>query len=174
MTQNVTHEQVYSQINNGDIMFVANFNHLVARLIQFATRSPYSHVAILFWVTTPGGAKRLMVVEAQGGTTLRVQDFDFYSDRPLQIVAAPKDFSSYESVALAHIGEIKYGYIEALYSGVRDFFFDYLNIKLPQKTFKGEICSEFVARVLGLTSTDVTPQDVFNELNAPVKFNVVG
>lgn len=174
MPQTLTHKEVYNEINNGDIMFVANYKHIVARIISFATNSPYSHVAILFWVTTPSGDKRLMVVEAQGGTTLRVQDFDFYRDRPLQIVSSPKDFLSYEKVALAKIGQIKYGYGEALYSGLRDFCFTYLGFKLPQKTFDGEICSEFVARCLGLLSTDATPQDVFNELNQPVKFIVNG
>jgi len=172
--QNVTHEQVYSQINNGDLMFVANFDHISSRLIQFATRSPYSHVAILFWVTTPAGDKRLMVVECQGGTTKRVQDFDFYLKRPLNIVAAPKDWASYEAAALEYVGVIKYGYIEALYSGFRDFFYDYLGIKIPKLNFKGEICSEFVARVLGMTSEDVTPADLFKALNAPIKFNVAG
>lgn len=172
--QSVTHEEVYSQINNGDIMFVANFNHPLARVIQFATRSPYSHIAILFWVTVPGGDKRLMVIEAQGGTTRRVQDFDFYCKRPLQIVAAPKDWMSYESTALEYIGEEKYGYFEAFYSGLRDFCYTYFGISLPKKDFKGEICSEFVARCLGLNSINVTPQDVFTELNLPIKFSVNG
>lgn len=172
--QSVTHEEVYSQINNGDVMFVANFNHIISRLIQFATRSPYSHVAILFWVQIPGGDKRLMVIESQGGTTRRVQDFDFYCNYPLQIVAAPKDWMSYEATALEYIGQVNYGYFEAFYSGLRDFFFKYLGIKLPKKDFKGEICSEFVARCLGLPSEDVTPQDVFTELNLPVKFSVNG
>src|SRR5271157_2370344 len=99
MAQTVTHDQVYDQINNGDIMFVANYDHIMSRIIQFATRSQYSHCAILFWVQVPDGTKRLMVVEAQGGTTLRVQDFDFYRKRPLNILAAPKEFVSYSSVA---------------------------------------------------------------------------
>jgi hypothetical protein len=174
MSQSLTHAQVYSQINNGDLMFVSNFNHISARIIQFVTRSSYSHVGILFWIVTPYGNKRLMVAEAQGGTPLRVQDFDFYCRRPLHIVAAPKDFITYENVALTGIGQIKYGYLDALYTGVRDFFFNYLNIKLPQKDFHGEICSEYVARVLQMPSTDLSPQDLFNELKATVKFSVDG
>lgn len=170
----VTHEQVYSQINNGDLMYVSNWNHILPRIIQFLTKSKFSHVGILFWVQTPNEQKRLMIVEAQGGTTLRVQDFDFYRKRPIAITAGPKDWASYEAVALAHIGEVKYSYLEAAYTGIRDFFFNYLKIKLPQKNFCGEICSEFVARVLGLPSTDISPQDLFEELNLPVKFDVIG
>lgn len=174
MVQNVTHAQVYSQINDGDLMYVSNFDHILARAIQFATKSSFSHVAICFWMTAPGGDKRLMVVEAQGGTTLRVQDFDFYCRRPLAIVAAPKPFAGYESIALARVGEVPYGYIEALYVGLRDFCWDYLGIHLPQKNFRGEICSEFVGRCLGLDSSDISPQDLFNEIGAPIKFNVNG
>lgn len=174
MVQLVTHEQVYSQINNGDIMFVANFNHLLARIIRFVTRSKYSHVAILFWATVPGGGKRLMVVESQGGTTRRVQDFDFYCKRSLHIIAAPKDWMSYESVALEYIGEVNYSYLDALYVGIRDFCFKYLGFKLPQRDFPGEICSEFVARCLGIQFTDQSPQDLFDQLKLPVKFSVQG
>lgn len=172
MTQTVTHDQVYDQVNNGDIMFVDSWDHPLPRLIQFFTKSRFSHVGILFWVTIPGGQKRLMIVEAQGGTTLRVQDFDFYRDRPLAIVESPKDWTSYESTALAQIGDVKYSYVEALYAGLRDFCLNHLRLTLPKKNFSGEICSEFVARCLGLDSADVSPQDVFVELNKPIKFVV--
>jgi hypothetical protein len=170
----VTHEQVYSQINNGDIMYVDNWGHVLPRLIQFFTKSRFSHVGILFWMVTPLGQKRLMIVEAQGGTTLRVQDFDFYCKRPLAIVAAPKDWSTYEAAALERIGQVKYSYLEAIYVGLRDFCFKYLGFRLPKRDFPGEICSEFVARCLGLDSVALSPQDLFDEIGQPVKFTVRG
>lgn len=175
MAQTLTHDQVYDQLKDGDIMFVADFDHVLPRLIQFFTRSHYSHCAILFWVQIPGRTKRLMVVEAQGGTTRRIQDFDYYCKRKLHIVAAPKDFSSYQDVALARIGQVKYGYIKALYVGLRDFFWDYLKIKLPLSDVQAnhEICSEFVGRCLGLNAQDMSPQDLFEAINKPVEFIVV-
>lgn len=174
MAQCLTHEQVYKQINNGDIMFVANFNRLLARIIRFVTRSKYSHVGILFWVEVPGGQKRLMIIESQGGTTLRVQDYDYYCNRQLEIVASPKDWLSYEDTALKYVGQTKYGYLEAIYVGLRNFFFKYLGIRLPKKDFPGEICSEFVARCLDLDSVAISPQDLFDEIGQPVKFIVNG
>src|SRR5665213_3351612 len=174
MTQTVTHDQVVDQINNGDIMFVDGWDHPLPRLIQFFTKSRFSHVGILFWMQTPAGKKELMIIEAQGGTPLRIQDFEYYHSRPLAIVAAPKDWNSYEVIALARVGLVKYSYGEAMYAGLRDFSFNHFGWKLAQKTFKGEICSEFVARILGLPSNDASPQDVFVALNAPIKFYVTG
>lgn len=163
-----------SQIQDGDIIFVANKKTIVARVIQFFTQSHYSHVCIAFWVTI-AGVDRLMVVEAQGGTKRRVLNASFYDRFDLDVVKAPKDWNSYANEALSKIGEAKYGYFEAAYVGLREFLLKKFNIKLPRKNIDSdeEICSEFVASLLGLAEVNVSPQALWVELGSKVDLRII-
>ena len=171
MINYISHEEAYNQIQDGDIMFVANATNFVARLIRWATKSTYSHCAFLFWVEV-AGMKRILVVEQQGGTRRRLLNSEYYDDQELHIISNPQPWKDQAPKALERIGVVPYSYFEAAYTGVRDFLFRSVGIQLPAFDFPGEICSEFVARVLGLEFKDLSPQDLFDQLHAPVRLYV--
>ena len=168
-----TYDKARNQINNGDIIFVRKKKTLVAKIIQFFTRSEYSHCAIAFWIEI-AGVNRLMVVEAQGKTKRRILNLSFYKEFDLDVVKVPVPWDSYANEALSKIGVTKYGYISALYVGLREFLLKECNIKLPQKDVDSddEICSEFIAKVLKLPETVVSPQGLWEELGKKVDIRI--
>ena len=161
--QPVTYAQARSQIQSGDIVFIRNRTGLISRIIQFATKSHYSHVGIAFWLTT-GDARRLMMVEAQGGTDRRVLNLSYYENEQLDIVSAPKPWKDVDETALSKLGKVPYGYVEAIYVGIREFLLKYFNVNIPREKFPGEICSEFVAHVYELPESNISPQLLYEEL----------
>jgi len=171
MVQYISHEEAYNLIEDGDIMFVANAPGFFGQLIRWATKSTYSHCAFLFWVEV-AGMKRILIVEQQGGTKRRLLNSEYYDDRELHIISNPQPWKDQAPKALERIGLVPYSYVEAIYTGLRDFLFRSVGIQLPALNFPGEICSEFVARVLGLDSKDVSPQDLFDQLHAPIRLYV--
>ena len=66
MSTTISYEKIRNYIKDGDVVFVANKSTIVAKVIQFFTRSRYSHVGFAFWIEA-AGRDRLMMVEAQGG-----------------------------------------------------------------------------------------------------------
>lgn len=150
-------------IGNGDIVFVKGKRNFLARLIRFATRSHYSHAGIAFWANI-GGRDRLMIVEAQGGTRRRILNLSFYSGSELVIVKAPRAWEEYQEEAVERIGKVEYGWTDAIYVGIRELFLKYFHIKLPRANFGGEICSEFIAKMLNLPEKNVSPQLLMEQL----------
>jgi len=149
-------------IKDGDIIFVRGINAL-DKLICRYTNSNYSHVAIACWATIDG-QKRLMVVEAQGNTNRRLTNLSFYANLSFDVISAPVQFTKYSVDALSGLAYVKYSYITAFYTGLRDWLLHKFHWTLPSYNFSGEICSEFVGRELGLQSTDTSPQDIYNQL----------
>lgn len=159
----VSYEKARMSIGDGDIVFIKNRKGPLSRIVQFFTRSRYSHVGMAFWMTA-GGVARLMMVEAQGGTDRRIVNLSKYKHDDLDVVHAPKLWGVVANDALSHLSEVPYGYLDALYLGVVEFFQKYFDINLPRKDFPGEICSEFVARVYDLPEHRVSPQSLMDEL----------
>ena len=164
-----------SQINDGDIVFMAHRKTIPAFLIHLFTRSIYSHCNMAFWIDTPAG-RRLLAVEAQGGTTRRVLNLSYYENLcDMHVVSPPKDWKTVVApVALVELGLIKYGYFEALYVGFREFLLKYFGIKIKEERL-GEICSEFIARVNQLPDQQISPQLLMQELNGeghPIKLMI--
>lgn len=151
-----------SKIKDGDIVFMKNRGK-VSRLVQFLTHSSYSHVGIAFWARI-GDNYRVMIIESQRGTKRRIQNLSVYSDNDLDILPAPTEFMMYEEQAFSELGIKKYNSIEAIYIGIREFLFKTLKWRLPSAKFSGEICSEFIARLLELSNTDVSPQGLYEQL----------
>lgn len=160
----LTYEQVREIAEDGDIVFVhGSWKRPLQAAIMFLTRSEYSHCFIVFWVQTHTG-RRLLVVEAQGGTKRRILNASFYENRTLSLVRAPKEWGTVEAAALASVGKKGYGYFDALYVGIRDFLWKALNIRIPSNDFPSEICSEFIARVYDLPQKNVSPQGLLEML----------
>jgi hypothetical protein len=169
----LTQDQALGQIKDGDLMFVSKHRNIVSAAIRFVTKSHFSHCAICFWVDI-AGIPRLLVIEARGGAERRLVSFQEYETYDRTIVAAPKPWQTYAASAVHEIGNVPYSYLEATYVGIREFLSKYLGIKIKQRDFSGEICSEFIARMLGMSSVDVSPEDLYEQVlsTSSVRFNI--
>jgi len=164
MVQVMSYDDARDLIQDGDIVFVAKKNSIMSSIIEFVTKSHFSHCFIVFWVEV-AGQKRLMCVESQGGTTRRVLNLSYYKNLDLYVVTPTKPWPTVADVALAKLGKEDYGYLEVAYVGLREFLLTRFNIKLPYLSVgKGQICSEFVASVFDLPEKLVSPQLLFDEL----------
>ena len=130
---------------------------------MFVTDSPFSHVCIAFWVDTPSG-KRLMCVEAQERSRRRIFALSYYEGSEMTIIAAPKPWEDVRAAALMHVGQAQYGWLEAIYVGVRELIERKTRIKLPMRGFAREFCSAFVANIYQLDRRDVSPQALYEQL----------
>jgi len=162
----LSYESARDQIKNGDIIFVHGIKSIVDRAIMFFTRSSYVHVGIAFWIMTDEtSSKRLMIVEAQGGTKRRIINLSYYRQYGFDVVNSPISWNEIQNMALEQIGIEKYSMVTAFYVGLREFLLRRFNIKLPKSNFPGEICSEFVARLEKLTPTEISPEMLFENLS---------
>lgn len=162
--ETITYDQARDKINDGDIIFIRNAFTFTSKIIRLFTRSKYSHVGIAFWAII-GGEERLMIVEAQGGTRRRIVNMSFYAKNQIDVVAAPRPWPEYAKRALENIGLEEYGWFEAIYVGIRESLLTYLNIILSPKDLPGEICSEYVAKMLDFPVPHVSPQGLMTQLN---------
>ena len=162
-----TYETARKLIQNGDIVFIRNKHGILPWIIRLFTSSRYSHVGIAFWVTVEH-TKRLMIAETQGGSNRRILNLSYYLSSEMDIIKAPVPWGDYFEIALHKLGEIKYGWLEAGYIGLRELCIKRLNIRLPIKKFHGEICSEYVANMLisklPYLETGVSPQGLFEQI----------
>lgn len=158
------YEEARPYIEDGDIVFIhGSWKHPISALIMWFTKSHFSHVCIAFKMTT-GGTDRLMCVEAQGSTRRRILNLSFYDDRLVTVIKAPKLWNDIQDKALNRVGIAKYNFIAAAYVGVREYMLKTVNVHLPSLNMRYEICSEFVADVLGLPETEISPQVLYEEL----------
>ena len=109
---------------------------------------------------------RLMIVEAQGRTVRRILNMSYYKEVDFDVYSAPLDWTSVCDSALQGVGTEKYGYIDALWVGVREKMSVMFNMKLPHFKFSGQICSEFVASLYRINPSEVSPQGLVNELES--------
>jgi len=164
--QILTYEQARTVIQDGDIVFFHGFSswkHPIETLIRFVTNSPFTHVNIAFWVDV-AGKSRLMAVEAQGGTKRRIISMSHYADKPMTVVEGVKNWNLLADDALSRIELQRYSYFTAVYAGLRDFSVNVFGIKLPKMNHPGEICSEFCAKMQGLSETDLSPGALYDAL----------
>lgn len=158
------YEDVRQVVRDGDIVFIhGSWNRPIQALIMFFTGSEFSHCAIAFWIDTPSG-KRLMCVEAQGMSRRRILTLSYYDDAAMTIIPAPKPWTQVRHIALEEIGKKQYGMFEAIYVGIQEFIHRHTGRHLPRLNMKGEICSEFIAKVYDLEDRDVSPQKLYEQL----------
>lgn len=157
----LTYEELRLIARDGDIFFIhVNKKNILSRVTSLVTRSPLTHAAFLFWYKD-----RLMVSESttRGGT--RIVTASHYSNKLFEHIVAPIKWNKIEEQALERSGTANYGWFSALYIGLREFLFMHFNIKLPQdKHNRNKACSEFVAEVLSLEDTDVSPGKLYKIL----------
>lgn len=150
----LTYEELRLIAKDGDVFFLhVDKKNILSRITAFFTKSPLTHAAFLFWYKD-----RLMVCESttHGGT--RIATASHYSNRSFEYVPAPIVWSKLEQKALERSGTADYGWFSATYIGIREFMLTHFNIRLPQdKSNKNKACSEFVAGVLELDDTDISP-----------------
>ncbi len=165
MTQRFnSYEEARTDVQDGDVVFVhgSKFRPL-QYIVMYFTDSPFAHVGLAFWVTLEGGERRLMMVEAQGGSRRRMINMSTYRDRNIDVIKAPRPWEeiSQEALDRERLGRSKYGWFDAVYIGLREKLSRY--IRLPVTHFSGEICSEFVARLQEMPKVRVSPQRLWEE-----------
>lgn len=170
----VPYEQGRSLVENGDIVFIANKRGILPQLIRFVTRSNFSHAAIAFWVDTAAG-KRLMTVQTQTNNKRFVMNLNAMDNCDLYIITSPTPWEEVAPLALSKLDKVPYSYMEALSVGLHEFLVKYFNVVIKQHNhnFSGEICSEFIARVLNLDNVHVSPQGLYEQLIKTQQFRVV-
>lgn len=152
------------KIKNGDIIFIKNDSDWVSKVIHYCTFSKYSHVGIAVWVTIEN-ERRLMMVEAQGGTKKRIINMSHYDGCEIDVFRNESTkWSDIRHDVLDRLGLAEYGWFQAIYVGIREFFMKKWSIKIPMKNFSGMICSEFVAHVFKLPEVYVSPQRLYEQL----------
>ena len=159
----MNYDQARSMISDGDLVFVrGSWSKPLQSLIMWFTNSEYSHVGICFWITI-NNKQRLMIIEAQGGTTRRILNLSFYQGHNMDLMKAPKPWIDYADDITSKIGLIPYGWLDAIYSGLREKIQKYIYLP-PKNLDSGEICSEMIAKALKLPITELSPQGLFDEL----------
>ena len=103
-----------------------------------------------------------MIVEAQRFTKRRIVNMSFYSQRGLSVVKNPKDWSYISNDALSNLGAVGYSWLDVCYVGFREFMSKWFNVKY--RNFHGEICSEYVAKLIGFEETAISPQRLYEKL----------
>jgi hypothetical protein len=137
-----------------------NRNDILSRVTSWFTKSPYTHAAFVFWYKS-----RLMVVESTTHGGIRIVQASTYKDRNIEILSPKIHWMDIEESAISKSGTAEYGWVSAMYIGLREFLFKYFEIKLPvNKNNRNKACSEFVAEVLNLEDTDITPRKLYEIL----------
>lgn len=157
----MNYDQLRATAQDGDIVFFhINKKDWMSRLTGLVTQSPFSHAAFLFWYK-----QRLMIVESTTHQGSRIVTMSTYSDREFELVPAPQPWSEIEDAALKQSGRATYGWLSAIYIGLREWMFTHAHIKLPpDKTNRNLACSEFVAETLGWTDPDISPGYLYDQL----------
>jgi len=134
---------VRSQIKTGDIVMFRG-NTWDAKFISFFTGSPYSHCGVAMWCSDiMTSRRRLMLIESNiGGVRLISLSSNSNVDFDVLPGFSKTEWNFVEPEISSMIGSVDYGYMDF----VTVFLREKLGIKL--KDPKGQICSEFVAKIL--------------------------
>lgn len=116
------------------------FQRLSTMATLYFTGSPIYHTGIAVWMTTDGGVRRLMLVEAVG-TGRRILDLDHFRHKVMEVHHAPAhlDVNLIEEFLLKKTGKQGYGFLNLIIIGVREF------IGATPKETKSEVCSQLAA-----------------------------
>ena len=157
----MNYDQMRNKAIDGDVIFLTvNRNDILSRVTSWFTKSPYTHAAFVFWYKS-----RLMVVESTTHGGIRIVQASTYKDRNIEILSPKIHWMDIEESAISKSGTAEYGWVSAMYIGLREFLFKYFEIKLPvNKNNRNKACSEFVAEVLNLEDTDITPRKLYEIL----------
>lgn len=156
----MNYTELRAQAQDGDIVFfTVNNKDYLSRLTSWFTGSPYTHAAFLFWYHD-----RLMIVESTTHQGSRIVTASMYKERNFDLIPAPRPWNTIEEAALAQSGQAAYGWLSAVYIGIREWFLRH-NIRLPENNQNRNLaCSEFVADILGFADADISPRRLYEEL----------
>jgi len=100
--------RIRKELETGDLLF-ASGNYVISKLIRKFTKSPWSHVGIIFPVKSPGGALLLESVEDKGVNFLPIGRYlnDYHRGRPYNgplVIARVRDLKNKNYKELANFG----------------------------------------------------------------------
>lgn len=155
------YEEARNMIESGDVIFITKKRSTIAKLIHFFTRSDISHCAIAFWQTFED-VRRLLLIEAQLGSNRRIVNASVYSRENMTVICGLVPWKDIEREAMERIGIEKYSVKSAILVGLSDFLSKIfkINTNVPDK--RGEICSEFVAKMERLSPSTISPGDLYD------------
>lgn len=158
----MNYEKLRTVVKDGDVIFLkVDKKNFLSKCTSFFTKSTLTHAAFVFWYMN-----RLMLVESTTHGGIRIVQASTYKDRSFVTIPAPQKWEDVAWKALQKSGTAKYGWLSAAYIGMRDFIFMHFGIRLPpNKNNRNKACSEFVAEVLELADTDISPKLLFETLN---------
>jgi hypothetical protein len=156
------YSEVRDSIKDGSIVFF-KAHRPMQKLVAFFTRGKFSHVAFVFWMHDDYGNKRLFLVDSAPGGR-KVALFSAYVGKnEIEVVDIGLNWNDVAEFALDKTGHVKYSYLDALILGIERTF----KFELVKKPF-GEVCSEFVARILRLAgikvNDDIDPNKLYQDL----------
>ena len=102
------YNKIRNQLETGDLLF-ASGNYVISKLIREFTKSPWSHVGIIFPVKSPGGALLLESVEDRGVSFLPLGRylFNYHRGRPYN---GPLVIARVRNLKKKHVDELaKFG-----------------------------------------------------------------
>ncbi len=102
------YKDIRKDLQTGDLLF-ASGNYVISKLIRKFTKSPWSHVGIIFPVKSPGGALLLESVEDQGVRFLPIGRYlnDYHRGRPYNgklVIARVRNLKKKNVAELAKFG----------------------------------------------------------------------
>lgn len=130
-------------VQDGDLIFIKP-KSVWSRFITFITGGSFSHCGIALWLTD-GISAKLFIVEAVASGR-RLVSMRYYSNRSLSLLRVGLEYSPATENMLFNTG-YPYGWWDFISVGIKE-----LLLRVGITSFfldgRGEICSEFVAKVL--------------------------
>lgn len=131
------------RIHTGDLIAIRATSGLFPLLTRVVTRSPYTHTAIAVWVTSRGGARRLLVVESNAaGASLA--PLSNYADVDFDVFRSPVDRSRVERAVWGLLGTKVHYDVPDL---ARIAAHRLLGVPLPERDDGELICSALSATI---------------------------
>ena len=141
---------------SSDVVFFTPSDFIGDEIAEI-TGGEFCHVAIYFEDDAGGG----YFVECQGGTPKRITPVGFYAGRSGVIIFSGVSWADLQKKATEGVGVSGYDYIEAGIAGLSDLIKSQTGWSLETHA-SGNICSTFVAQLLGISYNAISPNDLFN------------
>ena len=151
----VEYDSVRSNIKNGDVLMYKG-RSFSSRIIQFATRSEYSHAGLAAW-----WKDRLMVLEAVGHGVIvtRLSANVAHYDGDVELFTATEEIPEPDRERMVHFAQEElgkeYARWKAILLGIRLLFVREKKTRDTLKREKRLFCSHYVAQVYNVIERDL-------------------
>lgn len=156
-----SHSSLNESIRSGDILFfegAAFAKDPLVYLIKVITRSEITHVAIAYWIKT-----ELFVIESQYGKDRVLTHIDNFMGRNVIAIKPPYIWGQIEDSVISTIPKVDYSITDLIAVGFANLLLAF-GIKVQMPNFRGEICSEFVAKLCKIDPPNISPKQLFDIL----------